>query len=241
MAVSGSTDFSIDRDGLIEAALRSCGVLDPESGSASAGQLTTGAEALNLIVKAWSSKHGMPLWALKSATITLVADTATYSMSTIGIDRPDRIIQAYRTDTTSTTDTPMEVITRDEYIQLGNKASNGAPILLWWDPQIAVADSDVNLYPTPSTTDASNYTVTFWYHRPFYDFDAATDTPDFPQKWYQAIRWALAEDLAHEYGVPGPRLDRIERKAEKEFNNVVDNEQEEGSIYIVPDPRMARG
>jgi hypothetical protein len=240
MATSGSDDFSIDRDGLISAALRACGVLDPEGGSATSTQLTVGAEALNLIVKSLNSIHGLPLWAMKEGSITLTADTAAYTMSTIGISRPERIISAYRRNTTSSTDTPMEIITRDEYVNLGNKSSTGAPIQLWWDPQITAATSTIYVYPTPSSTDASLYSIKFWYHRPFEDFDASTDTPDFPQHWYNAVKWMLAAELAHEYGVPGPRLDRIEGKAEKELMRVLDNDQEEGSVYFTPDMRVSR-
>lgn len=241
MATSGSADFSIDRDGLIEAALRACGVLDPESSAAATTeQLAKGSEALNLIVKSLQT-DGMPLWAVSKKTITLVADDPDYTVSALGITRPLRIFQALRTDTNSSTDTPMEVITRDEYYNLGNKTSNGPPILLYYDPQLTDALATVYLYPTPGSAEATNNTVTFWYHRPFEDFDASTDTPDFPQEWYNCVKWMLAADLGFEYGVPDGKLDRIEGKAQRYHEAVTDFGQEEGSVYFVPDTRMNNG
>lgn len=238
MATSGSTDFSVDRDDLIEGALRVCGVLDPEAGSASSTQLTTGAEALNMIVKSLAS-DGMPLWAIKKKTITLTASQASYTVSALSINRPLKIIAAYRTDTSGTDniDTPMEIITRDEYISRSSKASTGVPLELWYDPQLTSALATLYVYPTPDSTTATNYTVSFYYQTPFEDFDASTDTPDFPQEWYNCIKWKLASELAFEYGVPGPTIDRITAKATIEHNKVLDMGMEEGSVYFIPEMR----
>jgi len=240
MATSGSTDFSVDRDELIEGALRICGVLDPETGTATTAQLAKGAEALNMIVKGLQT-DGMPLWAIKKSTITLTADDKDYSVTDMSISRPLRVIQAYRTDTNSSVDTPLEVITRDEYINLGNKSSTGVPVLLYYDPQLTDALATLYVYPTPSTSAASNNTVTIYYQRPFEDFDVAADTPDFPQEWYRTVKWLLAADLAFEYQVPTDKVDRIEAKAQMAHQKVLDFGQEEGSVHILPDERMYNG
>jgi hypothetical protein len=241
MATSGSTDFSIDRDGLINGALRIIGVLDPEAGSATATQITNGAETLNMIIKTMAA-DGMPLWAIKKKTITLVADQANYTVTGLSIPRPLKIVAAYRSDITGTdeVDTPMEIITRDEYIQLGNKATNGPPILLYYDPQLTDALATVYVYPTPDSTVVTNYNIKMYYQSPFEDFDASTDTPDFPQEWYNTLKWKLAAELGFEYGVPGSRLDRIIQKAEAEHEYVLDMYAEEGSIYFHPNTRMMR-
>lgn len=238
MTTSGSTDFSVDRDDLIEGALRICGVLDPESGSATATQLTVGAEALNILVKALEA-DGMPLWAIKKKTITLTASQANYTVSSLSIGRPLKIVAAYRTDSSGTDpiDTPMRVITRDEYISRSSKSTEGVPLEIWYDPQLTNALATVYVYPTPSSTVATDYTVSIYYQAPFEDFDASTDTPDFPQEWYKCIKWMLANELAYEYGVPGPILDRISMKAELEHNKVLDMGMEEGSVYFMPEMR----
>ena len=239
MATSGSTNFSVNRDEIIEAALRVCGVLDPESGSATSTQLTVGAQALNMIVKALHS-DGMPLWAIKSKVITLVDGQNTYTPSGLSINRPLKIIGATRNYTTGseTFDSNLEIITRDEYLNLGNKDSEGPPVQLYYDPQLDITGATLYVYPTPSSTVASDYTVTIYYQSPFEDFDASTDTPDFPQEWYNTLKWKLAAEIGFEYGVRGSMLDRIQQKAELEHMRVMDMGMEEGSIYIMPDDRL---
>lgn len=76
MPTSGSVDFSIDRSGLIAAALEDLGVLFTGQ-SASAAQLTQGAIRLNLLIKAMGPQIGLPLWALKVGYILPIADTNT--------------------------------------------------------------------------------------------------------------------------------------------------------------------
>lgn len=67
MALSGSYDFTIDRDGLIAGAMRALGVLDPGE-TPTASEITTGAEALNLMVKAWMAED-IGLWLNQKITL----------------------------------------------------------------------------------------------------------------------------------------------------------------------------
>ena len=54
MTTSGSYDFSINRDQIIEGALRLCGVI-AQGETPSATQITEGSRMLNLMVKAWEA------------------------------------------------------------------------------------------------------------------------------------------------------------------------------------------
>lgn len=94
MTTSSSTNFSVSRNDLIEAALKQIGVLD-EGGTASATQLTEGALILNMLVKARMS-DGMPLWALKIGYFLPVRDTSSY---TIGANA--HAVTSFTTTTTS--------------------------------------------------------------------------------------------------------------------------------------------
>ncbi len=60
MTTSGSTNFTRNRDQIIWAALRRLRVLDAGE-TAEAGDITTGSEVLNLMIKAWALK-GINLW-----------------------------------------------------------------------------------------------------------------------------------------------------------------------------------
>src|SRR3990167_2069906 len=82
MTTSGSVDFGKTRTQLIESALRKCGVLR-EGVSASANQLTTGALALNTIVKSLAV-DGMPLWAIRESAIFPIHDVNTVVLGPSG-------------------------------------------------------------------------------------------------------------------------------------------------------------
>jgi len=80
MATSGNTIKLLTRDDIINSALRKLVVIS-EGTTASASQLTTGAEALNIIVSEFRT-FGMQVWARSDMNITLVSGQGTY---TIGV------------------------------------------------------------------------------------------------------------------------------------------------------------
>lgn len=146
------------------------------------------------------------------------------------IYRPLRITEIVRRD--GNNDTRLSPISRDEYFGLGNKTTSGPPNQFYYDPQID--NGTLYLYPVPSDVDD---TIEFIYHRPFEDFDSATDTPDFPQEWYHPIRLETAAVLAHEYGVPSKVKESIRRDAVIAKRNAMNFDREDTSLYIQPDIR----
>lgn len=233
---SGSTDFSVTRDDIIKRALRLIGVV-PQGETPTTDQTTEAALALNGLVKAWQA-DGMPLWAIKQYSVPLVAGTASYRIGisqSVNTPKPLKVLQAFNHNTTSNVDVPMRVLTRQEYNMLGNKTSSGNPIQVFYDPQNTYGD--LYVFPVPTSTEATANTITIVYQRPFEDFDISTDTPDFPQEWYDAITYGLATRLAPEYG-----LGTAERKTLWQEMTIIKQEAlnfglEEGSLYFSRDFR----
>lgn len=227
MATSGNANYTYNRDQIITAALRKLGVV-AQGESPSATQISEAAEALNLMVKAFVT-DGMPLWKISEHNLTLVASTASY---TIG-SRLLKVVQSYRT--TDSVDTPLRIITRDEYNRLGNKISTGYPVSIYHDPRRT--DSIVTVWPVPDSTVASNTTVKLTYAAPYEDFDASTDDPDFPQEWFEALVYGLADRLAPEYSIP--LADRKMIKDEAKMCKAVAESfgTEEGSMFFQADWR----
>ena len=236
MATSGSTDFSVSRDDIIKRALRLIGAL-AQGETPTTNQTTEAAAALNGLVKAWQA-DGMPLWAIKSYDIPLTSGIKDYSIGlgkTINISKPLKVIQSYNHNVTSNVDIPMRILTKQEYNMLGNKTSSGNPIQIYYEP---LSDYGIlHVFPVPSTTEQTANVITIYYQRPFEDFDAGTDTPDFPQEWYDAITYGLATRLAPEYG-----LDATSRKTLWQEMSVIKQEAlnfglEEGSLFFSRDFR----
>jgi len=228
---SGSTDFSVTRDDIIKRALRLIGVL-AQGETPTTDQTSEAAHALNGLVKAWQA-DGMPLWALKSYSVPLTATVASYRIGlgqVIPTPKPLKIIQAYNHSVTSNVDIPMRILTKQEYNMLGNKTSAGNPIQIYYDPQVSYGD--LYVFPVPSTVEQAANTITLVYQRPFEDFDASTDTPDFPQEWYDAIAYGLATRLAPEYGVDATARKLLWQEMTVIKNDALNFGLEEGSLYF---------
>lgn len=233
---SGSVDFSVTRDDIIKRALRLVGAL-AQGETPTTDQVSEAASALNGLVKAWQA-DGMPLWAIKTYALTLVAGTSVYRIGvgqTVNTHKPLKVTQAWNHNTISKVDIPMRIITRQEYNILGNKTSAGNPIQVYYDPQNAYGD--LNVFPVPTSVEAAANTINIVYQRPFEDFDASTDTPDFPQEWYDAITYGLACRLAPEYGVPIPDRKTLWQEMTIIKQDALNFGLEEGSLYFMRDNR----
>jgi hypothetical protein len=237
MATSGSTDFSLTRDDLIRQALLDVGAID-EGQTPSATQVSDASMKLNMISKFWHA-DGMPLWAMKQTSFALTAATS-YTIGvgqTISTPRPIRVYSAFLRDTSATpdTDTPINILTRDEYNSLSSKSTEGRPIGLFYDPQGgATAFGTIYLWPKPDTTAIANCSCFVTYQRPFEDFDAASDTPDFPQEWFLPLQVFLTWAISYQYGMPRSDRDDLLLKAVNLKMEVLNAGMEEGSVYIQP-------
>jgi hypothetical protein len=200
MATSGNSNYTTTRDDIIKRALRLIGAV-AQGETPTTDQVTEASIALNGLVKAWQA-DGMPLWAIKTYGMTLTADVNSYPMGiglAVNIAKPLKVMQAWLRDNTSNVDIPMRIITSQEYFMLGNKETSGMPIQIYYEP--LRDDGILHVFPTPTSYEQTNKTLYILYQRPFEDFDASTDNPDFPQEWYDAVTYGLATRLAPEYGV----------------------------------------
>ncbi len=224
MASSGVYTFSYTRDQIINAALRKLSVLS-EGQTANADQITTGAEALNLLVLELTTL-GMPLWARKKVVTTMVTAQSSYTISLI---KPLKIYQAYREVVAEGIHIDMEVLADYDFNLLPSD-STGIPVNCTFQP--LVGSGVLQVWPTPDSTVPANTTVTLVYQAPFEVFVASTDTPDFPQEWYNAVVYQLALLLAPEYGIPIQDTSSLEKQAEKHLNTVLGFGQEDASVYF---------
>jgi hypothetical protein len=229
MATSNSTNFATSRDSLIKGALRIAGAL-AQGETPTTDQYSEAAEALNMLVKTLQV-DGMPLWAIKESSITLTTSTATYEIGlskTVNIPKPLKVLNGYLHNISTSIDIPMVALTRQEYNLLGNKTASGSPVQFWYDPQNTYGV--LSVFPVPDT-------VKIVYQRPFEDFDASTDEPDFPQEWYETLKFMLADRLAPEYGLSLAERQDLSRRAKEMHETVLGFGTEEGSFRFQVDSR----
>jgi hypothetical protein len=100
MTTSGSVDFSVNRDEIIKGALRAARIIGKDA-TPDASHISTGAEALNMIVKQWQGRSdfggNLKVWSRKTAYLFLAAGQSVYSLGPSG----DRWTAAYSTTTLS--------------------------------------------------------------------------------------------------------------------------------------------
>lgn len=105
-------------------------------------------------------------------------------------------------------ETPMTIMSRQEYMDLPNKLSPGTPTQWFYSPQ---RDSGLfYIWPVPVTT---AWAIRFTWYRPLQDFFLPGNTMDFPQEWFAPLMWNLSRDLMGIYGTPVARQQYINAQA----------------------------
>mgnify|MGYP000429170197 CR=1 FL=1 len=233
MSTSGTTTWKLNRDAVISAALRKLSVLSGGS-TPETYQVTNATEALNAMIKTFQT-DGMPVWAMKSYTFTTIVGQAAYvigSGQALDTPMPLKVVQAWRTQSPSSSNVPMNVVPDYNYNIYPLAISSGTPVNLYYQPLAQYGT--INLWPKPA--DAVT-TITLRYQRPFEDMTNATDDFDFPPYWTEALIFGLADRLAPEYGIP-----TADRKTLWQEMSIIKQEAlnfglEEGSLYFQRDFR----
>lgn len=181
----------------------------------------------------WDTVNGAPSGTTVPLTATLGGAAAVnnhvYIYTSIA-QRPLRILDA-RIKINDGDETPVNMISREEYFDLPTKGSTGNASQFYYNP----TTTNGTLYLWPTST-AVEDTVHLTAQRQLQDLDSATDNLDFPQEWEEAITYGLAKRLLTSYGTGISPEDKaaIRADAEEYFQDVLDFDQEISSIQFVP-------
>lgn len=237
MTISGNANWNMTRDSIVNAAFRKIGVA-VDGATATATQLVNAQEALNNLVFSLYAQ-GMPVWAMTTTFFTPVLGQIAYPVGlgigtgNLNIQAPLKIVQAFSRDNLSNTDIPMNIYTQYNYNLLSTKINQGYPVHLWYQPLNQAGT--ITIWPAPDQYTATNRSIYFVYQRAFDEFDAGTDTPDFPQVWLEPLIYGLAHRLSPEFGVPLSEQDKLNETFNALVQNALSFGTEEGSLFIQPD------
>ena len=228
MTTSANTSYESNRDNLIKAAMRKCGVL-AEGETPSTEAYTNGTQALNNIVLRFATL-GMPLWKRTELPVTLVLSTKDYT-----IPNSLKVAQVVLKDTTGGTQYELINKSRYDYNRLPT-TTTGLPVHWTFNPNLE--NGTLSIWPAPDSGAVSTKTLTVVYQKEFDGFVSSTDTPDFPAYWTDAIIYELAVNLSPEYGVP--LMDRQQLKAEAKMylEQAQGYGDEDTSLFVQPEMRM---
>ena len=178
----------------------------------------------------WTTISGTP----SGSTVLLAAaltDSAalgnTIFFYTTKIYRPLEILEARLRDVNAI-DTPLEVIPRQQYMDLSVKSTQGKINQVYYDQQLV--NGVIYVWSTSySVTDRIVMTV----KRPLFDFVNVDDTPDFPIEWSDAIEKNLAYKISPKFHVPAQKKAELKLDAQESFDDALFGDSE-NYIYFCP-------
>jgi hypothetical protein len=217
MATSGSTDFELDVADYIEEAFERCGQ-EVRTGY----DLKTAKRSLNLLFADWANR-GLNRWTIVQTTTTLSAGTLEYTLDADTIDILSAVI---RTGTgINQSDTQISRISRDVYLNIPNKNTQGRPNQWYVDRQIT---PKIRLYPTPDTT----YTLVFDRLTRIEDADTFVNTADVPFRFYPCLSAGLAYYIALKRAPD--RVPLLKQLYEEEFNRAAFEDVDRANLSLTP-------
>ncbi len=181
-------------------------------------------------VTQWTTVDGDPV----ADVITLAdvldeaVDSGAYAFAyTTPINRPLKVPNVRLLTLNGLNETPMTILSRQEYMDLPNKDSPRVPTQWFYSPQ-----RDTGLFYIWPVPNYSNWAVRFTWYRPLSDFLIPTNTSDFPQEWINPLTWRLSKEIAPSYGVPAETWNRIKEMADGYADLVISYDRESEPIQF---------
>ena len=191
------------------------------------------------MIKSWIV-DGAKLWKIRDIVVTPVVGQASYQIGptatgpgAVVTDRPLKVTDAFIRDTTANKDWSLQMVSRAEYDLLGDKTTQGIPNQLYYDPQLD--NGILYMYNVPVDT---THTIHIQCLEPLGDVVGNTATFDFPQEWYQPLKWGLADEIALEYGANNFIIQMVAAKAVGYRDKLSDFSVEETSTFFSPSTRF---
>ena len=219
MAVSGTYNFNLDIDEVIQEATEMIG-----------GENTLGHEpasarrSINLMLKDWQNR-GVLLWSTSVSSVTVAASTTAYDLSSSTVDALEVVLN--RDDT----DIQLERISPEEYLLIPNKTQTGRP------SQYSIRrgrDNPVmSVWPIPeNSTDVIKIEVI----SELQDVDkSAGQNADLPKRFLPCLTCGLAYYMSMKRpGVEGQRIQMLKANYEELLQRAMEEDRERSSMHIVP-------
>lgn len=219
-------------------AMRDAGLL-AEGNEPNSDQLAEYGNRLNDVINYFNTQ-GLKLWVQMDQNIPLVQGQTTYTIGpglNINMTKPLRVLQGYYNDTTTPTNPvrrPIYPLSWDEWLRLSTVLTQGAISQYFVDKQ--QLQLNVSFWLTPDSVAATNGSAHLLLEGQITNFTGITDTMNFPQEWFIALRWALADEICG--GQPNEIMQRCQQKAMFYRDALESWDVEDASTSFQPDTRF---
>ena len=233
MTTSGTADFNLDLNSLIEEAFERCGA-ELRTGY----DFRTARRSLNLMTIEWANR-GINLWTIEQGSISMVQGQITYDLPVDTIDLLEHVIRTNAGTTSNQLDININRISADTYITIPNKNAQGRPIQVWINRQSGadyavdgVAPPQINVWPAP---DQSNYYTFFYYRlRRIQDAGNGMTTQDIPFRFLPCMVAGLAYYLSLKIPNAMERTPLLKQMYDEAWQQASDEDREKAPLRIAP-------
>ena len=221
MAVSGTYNFNLDIDEIIQEAMEMIGgeqTLGHESASAR--------RSINLMLNDWQNR-GILLWSTDTTTVTVASDTTTYDLASSALDA---LIVTYQPNTSSA-ETKLERKSFEEYNIIPNKYATGRPTQ--FTVKRNLANPKIFLYPVP---DNSTGLLQVELIRQVQDVNKSFEqNADAPVRFLPCLTAGLAYNMSLKRpGIVTDRIALLKANYEELLLRAMEEDKERASIYFKP-------
>ena len=144
--------------------------------------------------------------------------------------RPLKVLNSRYASSLTASEIPSNQWSRQEYFEQPDKDSQGTVVQWYYSPQTQRGE-----YYVWQVANSVNSLVRFTYMKPALVYTEIEDELEPPSEWYQALKWAIAADVAPSYGIPDDRQLVLEAKAADFLEKVLGFDNEYSSMYFQPD------
>jgi len=223
MAVSGTYDFNLDIDEVIQEAMEMIG-----------GEDTLGHEpasarrSINLMLKDWQNR-GILLWTTSVSSVTVAASTTAYDLSSSTIDTLEVVLN--RDDT----DIQLTRISPEEYLLIPNKTQTGRP--MQYSIRRGRDNPVMSVWPIPeNSTDILKMEI----FSELQDVNkSAIQNADLPKRFLPAMTCGLSYYMSMKRpGVEAGRIQMLKGNYEEKLGRAMLEDRERATMRVVPKLRF---
>jgi|TARA_R110000751_G_scaffold154263_1_gene259230 hypothetical protein len=219
MAVSGTYNFNLDIDEVIQEAMEMIG------GESTLGHEPASARrSINLMLRDWQNR-GILLWTTSVSSITVIASTGDYSLAGSTLDALEVVLN--RDDT----DIQLNRLSSEEYLLIPNKTQTGRP--MQYSIRRGRDNPVMSVWPLPeNSTDVLKVEI----FSELQDVNrSATQNADVPKRFLPCLTMGLSYYMSMKRANIDPtRIQMLKANYEETLSRALLEDRERTSMRVVP-------